>query len=67
MKNEIILATYLEKHIEEKELFATPYMYTPVLVAMYAKDKRLAQMNLFNQMKLLLESTRVNTKLDIYF
>ncbi|HEY94416.1 MAG TPA: GMC family oxidoreductase [Dehalococcoidia bacterium] len=62
MKNEIILATYLEKHIEEKALFAAPYMYLPILVAMYSKDQRSAQMNLFNQMKLFLESTRVNTK-----
>ena len=62
MKNEIILATYLEQHIEERELFAAPYMYLPILVAMYAKDKRSTQMNLFNQMKLFLESTRVNTK-----
>ena len=62
MKNEIILATYLEKHIEEKELFAAPYMYLPVLVAMYSKDPTATQMNLFNQVRLLLESTRVNTK-----
>lgn len=62
MKNEIILATYLEKHIEEKELFAAPYMYLPILIAMYSKDQRSTQMNLFNQMRLVLESTRVNTK-----
>jgi len=62
MKNEIILATYLEKHIEEKGLFAAPYMYLPILVAMYSKDQRSTQMNLFNQMRLVLESTRINTK-----
>jgi choline dehydrogenase-like flavoprotein len=62
MKNEIILSTYLETHIEEKELFAAPYMYLPVLVAMYSKEQRSTRMNLFNQMRLVLESTRVNTK-----
>jgi choline dehydrogenase-like flavoprotein len=62
MKNEIILATYLEKHIEEKELFAAPYMYLPILVTMYSKEQSTTQMNLFNQMRLFLESTRVNTK-----
>lgn len=62
MKNEIILATYLEKHIEEKELFAAPYMYLPILVALGAKDQRSTQMNLLNQMKLFIESTRFNTK-----
>lgn len=62
MKNEIILATFLEKHIEEKELFAAPYMYLPILVALGAKNRKSAQMNLFNQMKLFLESTRFNTK-----
>ena len=62
MKNEIILATYLEKHIEEKELFAAPYMYLPILVALGVKDQRSTQMNLLNQMKLFIESTRFNTK-----
>ncbi|MFP3897957.1 MAG: GMC family oxidoreductase N-terminal domain-containing protein [Dehalococcoidia bacterium] len=62
MKNEIILATYLEKHIEEKELFAAPYMYPPILIAMYSREQKSPQMNLFNQMRLVLESTRVNTK-----
>ena len=62
MRNEIILATYLEKHIEEKELFAAPYMYLPILVAMYSKDQRSTQINLLNQMRLVLESTRVDTK-----
>ena len=33
MKNEIILATYLDEHIEEKELFTSPYMYVPFLIA----------------------------------
>lgn len=62
MKNEIILGTYLEKHIEERELFAAPYMYLPILVAMVSNEKRSTKMNLFNQMKLAMESTRVNTK-----
>jgi len=62
MKNEIILGTYLEQHIEERELFAAPYMYLPIMVAMYSKEERSTKLNLFNQMKLALESTRVNTK-----
>jgi len=33
MKNEIILATYLEGLVEEKELFTAPYMYVPFLIA----------------------------------
>jgi len=62
MKNEIILATYLEKHIKEKELFAAPYMYLPLLVAMYANDNRSTNANLFNQIKLSLEARRYDTK-----
>ena len=33
MKNEIILATYLDELIEEKGLFTAPYMYVPFLIA----------------------------------
>jgi choline dehydrogenase-like flavoprotein len=33
MKNEIILATYLDELVEEKELFTAPYMYVPFLIA----------------------------------
>jgi choline dehydrogenase-like flavoprotein len=62
MKNEIILATYLEKLIEEKGLFTSPYMYIPVLVAMYSDDRRSSNMTLLNQLKLGLESIRYNTK-----
>lgn len=62
MKDEIILATYLEKHIEEKELFAAPYMYLPPLVAIYAKENRSNNANLFNQIKLSLEARRFNTR-----
>ena len=62
MKNEIILATYLEKLIEEKELFSAPYMYLPIMVAMVSNDRGSTHMNLLNQMKLGLESIRYNTK-----
>ena len=37
MKNEIILATYLDELIEEKELFTAPYMYIPFLIAQGSK------------------------------
>jgi choline dehydrogenase-like flavoprotein len=61
MKNEIILATYLEQLIGEKEMFTAPYMYHPTLVAIYANDRKSTSANLFNQMKFSLEGMRYNT------
>jgi choline dehydrogenase-like flavoprotein len=37
MKNEIILASYLDELIEERELFTAPYMYIPFLIAQGSK------------------------------
>ena len=35
MQREPILATYLESHIGERELFAAPYMYDPLMLGIY--------------------------------
>jgi hypothetical protein len=45
MKNEIILATYLDKLIDERELFTAPYMYVPFLIAQGSQ----ARAGLFNR------------------
>jgi choline dehydrogenase-like flavoprotein len=37
-------------------------MYLPMLAAMYSKNQRSIQMNLFNKVRLFLESTHINTK-----
>ena len=48
MKNEIILATYLDKLIDEKELFTAPYMYIPFLIAQRSQDAGLFNRSWFN-------------------
>ena len=62
MKSDIILATYLDKFIENKELFSAPYMYIPLYlvrdIAGYAPEK----LNLTNMIKIALKSRRINPK-----
>jgi len=60
MKNEIILATYLEQLIDDKEFFPAPYMYIPLYLVRdivgYAPEK----FNLANQIKIVFKSRRIN-------
>jgi len=48
MNNEIILATYLDELIEEKELFTAPYMYVPFLIAQGSKGLGRFNRSVFN-------------------
>jgi choline dehydrogenase-like flavoprotein len=59
MKNEIILGTYLEQLIEEKEFFAAPYMYTPLYLVKDIEGYAPEKLNLFNQMKIVFKSRKI--------
>jgi choline dehydrogenase-like flavoprotein len=62
MKNEIILATYLERLIEERELFAAPYMYVPFLIALYSEKAPQAHRSWFNIMRTYVKGMRIDTR-----
>ena len=59
MKNEIILATYLEKLIDERELFAAPYMYVPFLIALHSEAKPQVHMSWFNIARTYVKGMRI--------
>jgi len=61
MKGEIILATYLESLIEERELFPAPYMYIPYIVQRDRDGGFPDKMGMAQQAKILMKSKRVNT------
>lgn len=62
MKNEIILATYLDKFIEDNEFFPAPYMYIPLYLVRdiggYAPEK----ISVSNLIKVIWKSRRINAK-----
>jgi choline dehydrogenase-like flavoprotein len=60
MKNEIILATYLERLIEEKEFFTAPYMYVPFLIAQGSKDG-LFHRSWFNIARTYIDGLKIDT------
>lgn len=62
MQGEIILATYLEQLIEEKELFPAPYMYIPFIVRRDMDGGQPEKMGLFQQAQMLLRAQMINTK-----
>jgi choline dehydrogenase-like flavoprotein len=62
MQREIILATYLEAHIEEKELFAAPYMYAPYTLARSTDSRAPARLSLPFEVKTLVRSQFFRTK-----
>jgi choline dehydrogenase-like flavoprotein len=61
MKNEIILATYLDRLIEEKELFTAPYMYVPFLIALNLDDKGPYKRSLLNMARTYIKGMNINT------
>lgn len=62
MKNEIILATYLDKFIEDKEFFPAPYMYIPLYLVRDIGRYAPVKLSLTNLIKIVLKSRRINAK-----
>lgn len=60
MKNEIILGTYLEQLIKEKEFFAAPYMYIPLYLVKDIEGYAPEKLSLTNQIKIAFKSRRIN-------
>ena len=59
MQKEPILATYLEELIEERELFAAPYMYVPYLLVRDIEGDTAVKPSLAFQLKTFLKAQRV--------
>jgi choline dehydrogenase-like flavoprotein len=60
MKNEIILATYLDRLIREKEFFTAPYMYIPYFIAQSSKEGRFSR-SWFNIARTYIEGLSIDT------
>jgi choline dehydrogenase-like flavoprotein len=61
MKGEIILGTYLESAITERELFPAPYMYVPFLVRRDMDGGYPEKLGKIRQAKMILRSKKVDT------
>jgi choline dehydrogenase-like flavoprotein len=61
MKGEIILATYLESAITERELFPAPYMYIPFIVQRDMDGGFPEKLGRVQQAKMILRSKKVDT------
>lgn len=61
MKNEIILATYLDELFEEKELFTAPYMYVPFLIAQGSQGERRFNRSWLNIARTFVKGLNVDT------
>jgi choline dehydrogenase-like flavoprotein len=59
MQKEPILATYLDALVEERELFAAPYMYVPYLLVRDIEGDTALKPSLAFQLKTLLKAQRV--------
>ena len=62
MQGEIILATYLEKLIEEKELFPAPYMSLPFYIQRDIDGGFSENFNLLAQARMMVKSRGINAK-----
>ena len=62
MQGEIILATYLEKTVEERELFPAPYMYVPFYIQRDIEGGFPQNLSLLAQARLLLKSRSIDTR-----
>jgi len=60
MQNEPILATYLEKFIGDRELFAAPYMYVPTSLVRDVEGDFPIKIGILNQIKIFLKARRIN-------
>jgi len=65
MQGEIILATYLEKTIEERQLFPAPYMYIPFLIQRDIQGGYPQNLNLLAQAMMMLKSKGIDAKRTI--
>ena len=62
MQHEIILASYLEAIIEDRELFAAPYMYVPYLLVRDIEGDAPIKQSLLVQVRTLIQSQGVRAK-----
>ncbi|MFW9923432.1 MAG: GMC oxidoreductase, partial [Candidatus Thorarchaeota archaeon] len=62
MNNEVILASYIESLITEKELFPAPYMYPSLTLVRDIKGFIPDKVDLVNMTKALLKSLRIDNK-----
>lgn len=62
MQGEIILASYLEELIEEKQLFAAPYMYLPFYIQRDLDGGFPENLNLLAQARILLKSRGIDAR-----
>jgi choline dehydrogenase-like flavoprotein len=62
MQGEIVLATYLEQLIEERELFPAPYMYIPFYVKRDMDGGQPMKMGMLQQVQMFLKAQTINTK-----
>jgi choline dehydrogenase-like flavoprotein len=60
MKNEIILAAFIDNLINEKGFFTAPYMYVPFYVAQSSKEGRFSR-SWFNIARTYVEGLRIDT------
>jgi choline dehydrogenase-like flavoprotein len=60
MQKEAILATYIEALVEERELFAAPYMYVPYLLVRDIEGDTAVKPSLAFQLKTLLKAQRID-------
>jgi len=62
MKGEIILGTYLERMIEERELFSAPYMYIPFFVKRDMDGRYPKKLGKLQQVQMILQASRIDTR-----
>ena len=62
MQGEIVLATYLEQMIEERELFPAPYMYIPIFIQRDLDGKYPEKLSKMREAQLFLKSKRLDAK-----
>lgn len=65
MQGEIILASYLETLIEERQLFPAPYMYIPFLIQRDLQGGFPENLNLLAQARIMLKSRGIDAKRTI--
>lgn len=62
MQGEMVMATYLEQMIDERELFAAPYMYIPFLIQRDIDGKYPEKLGKFQEAQLFLRSKSIDAE-----
>ncbi len=62
MKGEIVLGSYLERMIEERELFTAPYMYIPFFVKRDMDGRYPRKIGKLQQAQMMLQASRIDTR-----